>query len=495
MPIYGESLDGVPRAVFVHIPKTGGRYIDRQFCINYVDQSVRNWDLHGMRQHYSITELMLTDDSLGNVHKFAVVRSPVSKLISTYFFRGNCERLYPSFDLYLDFLEEVMSHQLYLDPAYVDKFYVDHRIDINHLRPQRDFVDGAKDIDIFKIEFDLNRLKQKIRGTYQVDLADLCVPDNYLSKVAKRHRERIEELYQEDFEYLGYNREQNIITESKPMISADNPPKERRLAILVIAASNQKVYVHYIHTYWTSVIEYTIKHKPNIDVFLLFERGKDVTPYQHLKDHIIMDENQDFNGYFEPERGGRAVPGVLSKTVFALELLQDKYDVILRTNLSSMFHLPRLEQLIQEKERVIYSGGAVWTDALRSDLQFRNRIGEDKSIKSLDELKDYPGNTFISGAGFLLGREDVRRLIENKKKLRYDIIDDVSIGLMMPEHESLRHFTLKLVPTESISSMMEKLNTANYIHVRLQHFPVEIAESLWERIESCEIWSLSEEEE
>ena len=263
----------------------------------------------------------------------------------------------------------------------------------------------------------------------------------------------------------------------------------KKIAILCIAASNQPVYVHYIHTYWTSLINFTNAHRPNIDVFLLFQQGHNIKPYLYLSDNIIVDENKDFNGFFKPEHGHKAVPGILSKTVFALEKLKGKYDIFLRTNLSSMIHIGNLEKLAESKDRFIYSGAGIWQNALRKDLVFRNRVGEDKSIKSLDELASYPGDTFITGSGYILGPDDVERIIANKHLLRYDIVDDVSIGLMIPHHEYIKGFSMKIPTLMQLEDVLDKLKRGRYCHVRLQYFPVEKASALWDQLRSLDHWN------
>ncbi len=262
----------------------------------------------------------------------------------------------------------------------------------------------------------------------------------------------------------------------------------KKIAILVIAAQNQAVYRHYLRAYWSDMIKYTNEKKPNIDVFLLFEKGSDISLFSHLSENIIMDENIDFNGFFSSNGGHKVIPGILSKTIFAFEFLKDKYDVFFRTNLSSMVHTQNLEKLVSTKEEIIYSGSGIWNDALRSDLIHRGKIGANKSIKKIGELDEYPGNTFISGSAYLLGNEEVSYLVKNKKKIRYDIIDDVSIGLMMKKHEYLPNFTLKLLKSNRIDQMVEMLGRENFCHVRLQHFPVDIAQELWQKIKSRPFW-------
>jgi hypothetical protein len=266
------------------------------------------------------------------------------------------------------------------------------------------------------------------------------------------------------------------------MICDEKAQFMRKCAILVIAAQNQEVYVHYINTYWTSLIRYTNAHVPNIDVFLLFEKGSDIKSYSHLSDNIIEDQNSDFNELSIDQKHSLGIPGILSKIVYAFEKLRSSYDVFFRTNLSSMIHMPNFRNFLNRKEKIIYSGSGVWEDSLRSDLIFRKKVGNDQSIKSLEELEDYQGNTFISGSAYFMNAEEVDSLLKQKSKIRYDIIDDVSIGLMMSQHENLKGFTLNLKNDLSIEEISKKLYSENYCHVRLQHFPLYKAQTVWSLI-------------
>ena len=48
----------------------------------------------------------------------------------------------------------------------------------------------------------------------------------------------------------------------------------KRIAILVIAATNQPVYRHYIASYWTELIRHVAANVPHIDVYMLTEHGR-----------------------------------------------------------------------------------------------------------------------------------------------------------------------------------------------------------------------------
>ena len=262
----------------------------------------------------------------------------------------------------------------------------------------------------------------------------------------------------------------------------------KKIAILSIAATNQPVYIHYIRNYWTELIKYTNAERPNIDVFLLFEPSTDIGAFSEIEDNIIVDGTPDIGQLCDPEFRTIIIPGILSKTVYALELLKDKYDVFFRTNLSSLIKVSAFEDHVQKRESICYSGAWVWVDSLRSDLIYHNRVGPEKSIKTLSELDDYEGNSFVSGSGYFLSAEEVESLVKRKNQIRYDIVDDVSMGLMFPTHEVLHNFSIHFTRDDSIERIMEKIRESKAPHIRLQHLPLALAEGLWRQLRRDDVW-------
>jgi len=262
----------------------------------------------------------------------------------------------------------------------------------------------------------------------------------------------------------------------------------RKIAILVIAAVNQPLYVHYIKTYWTELIRYANASLPNIDVFLLLEKGTPMDVFKDIGANVIQDHHSDLHQLCDAKFHTPHIPGILSKTIYALELLQDRYEVFFRTNLSSLIRISRFNSYVQSLDSICYSGAWVWVDGLRQDLVNQNKIGPDKSIKTLAELDGFEGNTFISGAGYFLSSEEARNLVRRKQMIRYDIVDDVSVGLMLGRHEALSHFATIIKPDRSADEIMEVIRKSNACHFRLQHFPLSLAEELWNQLQNEPVW-------
>ena len=262
----------------------------------------------------------------------------------------------------------------------------------------------------------------------------------------------------------------------------------KRVAILVIASARRPVYVHYIETYWASVIRRTNAELPHISVFLLFEHDVELGRFSHLANNIIQDPTADYDRYCAAEHQTLIVPGILLKTVYALELLQHRYDVFFRTNLSSMLKLSAFDRHVQAKDDLCYSSASVWEDALRQQLEHIGQVGPEQSIKSLAELDGYEGNSFATGSGFFLNQAEARSLVERKERIRYDIVDDVSVGLMFPRCDVLPGFSHIARRDQEMSDLTAGILKSKAAHIRLQHFTLEKARALWDEIGEHEVW-------
>jgi hypothetical protein len=105
------------------------------------------------------------------------------------------------------------------------------------------------------------------------------------------------------------------------------------------------------------------------------------------------------------------------------------------------------------------------------ELWHSNTIGANKSIKSLLELDKYEGGTFVSGSAYFPHSKEVKRLVKRKKQIRYDIVDDVSVGLMFSKHEVLSLFSLPVFPDTPVSDIISMIRQRVASHIRPEPFP------------------------
>lgn len=262
----------------------------------------------------------------------------------------------------------------------------------------------------------------------------------------------------------------------------------KRIAILAIAATNQPVYRHYIASYWTELIRHTAANVPHIDVYLLNEHGRTTARFAPLAEHVIEDQDAEVARLVPPAFRTVNVPGILSKTIHAFDVLADRYDVFFRTNLSSMVKLSAFDRFVQSTPDICYSGGFGWHDALRSHLVAQGMVGPERQVADLSELDGYPGNSFVSGAGYLLSAEEAKSLVARRDQLRHDLPDDVAVGLMFAQARQLEGFAEILLPGSPISALVDRIERTPAAHLRLQHFPVERAMALWRYVERGRLW-------
>jgi hypothetical protein len=176
------------------------------------------------------------------------------------------------------------------------------------------------------------------------------------------------------------------------------------------------------------------KKKPHYKVIILIIASNDnESPYKEFKEYWkkYMNKFQDVRSFFlysDPFIDSDVVieeetiihrhkesyePGILYKTIAGMKLCEEifTFDYILRTNLSSFIHIPRLLYFLQYKPANNYA-------AAKQSL-YREGIG------------------FLSGAGFILSRDVVQEILKEvfiKKCINDEIKfapDDVAITMII----------------------------------------------------------------
>lgn len=163
-----------------------------------------------------------------------------------------------------------------------------------------------------------------------------------------------------------------------------------KLIILILANDTelylecQKLWRLYMNTH-PNIKSYFIKYKSNLNQEVVLEN-----------DNIFIKGTESM------------VPGCLDKTIKAINfcLQTQTFDFILRTNMSSVVDLNKLNDLL-ENYNMPYSG----------------------------VIGHYANIDFASGAGMLLSKPFCMFLTCHKHKLDYALIDDVSIGLFCQQNK------------------------------------------------------------
>jgi len=118
------------------------------------------------------------------------------------------------------------------------------------------------------------------------------------------------------------------------------------------------------------------------------------------------------------------IPGILKKTIKAFEYIAGNlnifdFDYIIRSNVSTLVNFKLLEDELKNNPINVYGGGKI------NNLQWLGGGIEDNT---------WFGTLFISGTSIILTKEGLKFILVNKDKIRYDIIDDVAIGILFREY-------------------------------------------------------------
>ena len=201
-----------------------------------------------------------------------------------------------------------------------------------------------------------------------------------------------------------------------------------KVKVLFLAIYNETP--HYIQMYRSHVnyLNY-LKHKFNNNnptyYFVIF---KDLGN----KEYLVDDKN-----YMLYINGIETfVPGILDKTIKALDVIHNKlkleYDFIFRTNISTFIHFENtfsyLKNFADPKKEMFYIGPLLRLQWL------------DRACGIFD--KRYWGTAYCAGTCIMMSYALVENIIINREKIHYNIIDDVSIGHYVSQVENVKKINI-----------------------------------------------------
>ena len=201
-----------------------------------------------------------------------------------------------------------------------------------------------------------------------------------------------------------------------------------KVKVLFLAIYNETP--HYIQMYRSHVnyLNY-LKHKFNNNnptyYFVIF---KDLGN----KEYLVDDKN-----YMLYINGRETfVPGILDKTIKALDVIHNKlkleYDFIFRTNISTFIHFENtfsyLKNFADPKKEMFYIGPLLRLQWL------------DRACGIFD--KRYWGTAYCAGTCIMMSYALVENIIINREKIHYNIIDDVSIGHYVSQVENVKKINI-----------------------------------------------------
>ena len=166
----------------------------------------------------------------------------------------------------------------------------------------------------------------------------------------------------------------------------------------IIYEKMKNIQEQYYNIYEPNVKTYYIKYNKNDDNHEYVLQGNIL--------HINGDESN--------------IPGILDKTIKSLEYFKNiKYDYLVRSNISTIINFENLICELHKNPINFYGGGTL------IDLQWKGNGINDET---------FFGTLFAQGTSIILTNEAANFLLENKDLLKYDIVDDVSIGIFMKEN-------------------------------------------------------------
>jgi len=205
-----------------------------------------------------------------------------------------------------------------------------------------------------------------------------------------------------------------------------------RVLILIIASDHTPLYIKlqslwrsYMHSDPSRISAYFIKADPNLSA-----------NYYIHKD-VIWSKTAEC-----------IIPGILNKTILSIEALLsqiDRFDYILRTNLSSFYVFPKL-------------------------LQFLNSLPTKKCYSAHIGYNFRLNQHFGTGSGFILSTDVAKMLVHKKKRLFNNEFsnDDLVIARFLKQHK------IKLIPAPRFDfySMNDWLASKNSLLDKHFHFRI-----------------------
>ena len=202
MPTYRQTVVTYPnptkRFLFVHIPRTAGRFLEENFKENGFEAEQILWkSVDGIEVAHFHNELYLKHfDDLGSIPHFTIVRNPVDRFMSCSIFLTR---------MYGDDIQEAMEDPMMFG-SMLQNFPLTQAV--NWFRPQIDFL--TDDTNIWKFEdgfgSDFDEWMSEILGveytTKDVPYEKLAYGETKKLEKTDKLVNNIISLYRKDYEYL-----------------------------------------------------------------------------------------------------------------------------------------------------------------------------------------------------------------------------------------------------------------------------------------------------
>jgi hypothetical protein len=186
---------------------------------------------------------------------------------------------------------------------------------------------------------------------------------------------------------------------------------------------------------WDNLIEYKKNNK--ICILIIYSKSEYYDKMKKLSEHhyknyknldnidyyyITLDPNiqEEYiikNHDFIIKGNESYVPGILDKSLFAFDLFKDKYDYIVRSNVSTVIDINNLVKYL-DINNVDYGGSVLKLNC---------------NDEKYNLTEKYLGTIFVEGTSIVLSNKIVNFILENKNILP-NVIDDVAIGYLLTKN-------------------------------------------------------------
>ena len=201
MPTYRQTVQSFPnpakRFLFVHIPRTAGRFLEENFLDNGFEPEQKIWDsVDGIEIAHFDRSLYEKHFDIKDIPHFTIVRNPVDRFMSCSIFLTR---------MYGDDIQEAMEDPIMFG-SMLQNFPLTQAV--NWFRPQMDFI--TDDTNIWKFEdgfgSDFDEWMSEILGieytTKDVPYEKLAYGETKKLEKTDKLVNNIMSLYRKDYEYL-----------------------------------------------------------------------------------------------------------------------------------------------------------------------------------------------------------------------------------------------------------------------------------------------------
>jgi len=214
--------------------------------------------------------------------------------------------------------------------------------------------------------------------------------------------------------------------------------KHYRAIILIIASCDLPAYKNA-----RNVLKQYMNSDPDIAVYFVY--GKLIEPLSDIDEHDLIYEDVPENHF----------PGILQKTIRAMEYLDAKYsyDYFIRTNISTFWNFSQLKEHLNDLPTTrCYAGDG--------PLPWYNEHGY-----------------YLSGSDTIVSGDLIPQIIANKDKLDYNMMDDMAMGrffhgtLGVPMIRSRIHFMEQFTSVEQHGLILTEIQNGilqNKDHYRVK---------------------------